>query len=78
MTSSQGDQRMREIRDKSMEFASFMGLDRLRKRTANVSFAREAVKIEAKSAKKTQRQLKIDLKQRAIDEDACATMAIGA
>ena len=78
MTSSQGDQRMREIRDKSMEFASFMGLDRLRKRTANVSFAREAVKIEAKSAKTTQRQLKIELKQRAIDEDACATMAIGA
>ena len=78
MTSSQGDQRMREIRDKSMEFASFMGLGGLRKRTADVSFAREAVKIEAKSAKKTQRQLKIDLKQRAIDEDACATMAIGA
>jgi hypothetical protein len=61
---------MREIRDKSMEFANFMGFDGLRKRPARASFANTAVKIEARHEKKTQRQLKIVLKQRAADQDA--------
>jgi hypothetical protein len=63
LTPAEGAKRMREIRDKSMEFADFMG-------PARASFANTAVKIEARHEKKTQRQLKIVLKQRAADQDA--------
>jgi len=70
LTAVQGEKRMREIRDKSMEFAEFMGFDGLRKRPARASFANTAVKIEAAHEKQTQRQLKLALKQRAADQDA--------
>jgi hypothetical protein len=70
LTPAEGAKRMREIRDKSIEFAEFMGFGGLRKRPARASFANTAVKIEARHEKKTQRQLKIVLKQRAADQDA--------
>ena len=53
LTPVQGEKRLREIRDKSMEFAQFMGFDGLRKWPARASFAKTAVKFEAAHEKQT-------------------------